>query len=246
MRNPNWTRDELILALNLYERVGRKQLEASHPEVLKLSDLLKQLPIHDVSLRNTDFRNPQGVSMKLGNFSSVDPLHAGRGLQRGGKLDKEVWDEFEDDISSLHQAAISIAKIALLPINKIPNYTHDIEDEEFPEGKLLTRLHKAKERNKTVVKKKKEKVLQETGRLACEACSFDFAKEYGNTGYGYAECHHNIPVVQLDTDHGTRLKDLSILCANCHRMIHRSRPIRSVQELRALVESMRTSNTVQT
>ena len=36
-KNPNWTRDELILALDLYFRFGRQQLESAHPEVIKLS-----------------------------------------------------------------------------------------------------------------------------------------------------------------------------------------------------------------
>jgi hypothetical protein len=73
IRNPNWTRDELILSLSLYMRAGRRQLEASHPEVDNLSADLNNLPIHDELLRGTDFRNPQGVSMKLGNFLSIDP-----------------------------------------------------------------------------------------------------------------------------------------------------------------------------
>jgi len=86
-RNPDWTRDELILVLDLYFRAGRKQLDATQPEVIQLSKLLNRLPIHSLELRQSDFRNAQGVSMKLGNFSAVDPEHLGAGLERGGKLD---------------------------------------------------------------------------------------------------------------------------------------------------------------
>lgn len=56
-RNPNWTRDELILALGLFFRADRKSLDAAHPEVIKLSNLLNSLPIWDTDLRDSNFRN---------------------------------------------------------------------------------------------------------------------------------------------------------------------------------------------
>ncbi|HEY0606101.1 MAG TPA: HNH endonuclease [Herpetosiphonaceae bacterium] len=235
-RNPNWTRDELILALELYIRAGRKQLEASHPDVIELSKQLNQLPIHEPALRNSDFRNPQGVSMKLGNFLSIDPNYTGIGLQRGSKRDREVLEEFEGNIYKLYQTADSIRKSAAQIAESSTDYNLNEEDEEFPEGKLLTQIHKRKERNRKAVEQKKQKVLGETGRLVCEACGFDFEERYGSLGYGFAECHHTIPVSQLTEEHRTRLADLAIVCANCHRMIHRSRPMLSIAELRALIE----------
>ena len=84
-RNPNWTRDELILALNLYINAGRVQLDNNDPRVIELSELLNNLPIHPTELRQAKFRNPNGVSMKLGNFLSIDPKYDGVGLQRGSK-----------------------------------------------------------------------------------------------------------------------------------------------------------------
>lgn len=237
-RNPNWTRDELILALSLYMHAERRQLEASHEKVANLSADLNKLPIHDESLRDIDFRNPQGVSMKLGNFLSLDPLYEGVGLQRGSKLDKEVWNEFQYDIPRLHQTAKSILDSAVqIAGTSGASYSPVRDDEEFPEGKLLTSVHQRKERDPKAVKRKKEKVLKETGGLLCEACSFDFAVKYGKLGYGFAECHHRIPVAQLTEGHPTRLVDLAIVCANCHRMIHRSRPILTVAQLRLLIEN---------
>ncbi len=45
-RSPNWTTDELILALDLYLREG--QLSKSNPRVVALSGVLNALPIpHD-------------------------------------------------------------------------------------------------------------------------------------------------------------------------------------------------------
>jgi 5-methylcytosine-specific restriction protein A len=109
-------------------------------------------------------------------------------------------------------------------------------DDEFPEGKELTRIHKSKERNSQVVIKKKEKVLRESGNLACEVCGFDFVKFYGQIGYGFAECHHIIPLSMLRDEQKTKLSDLAIVCANCHRILHKTRPLLSIQELRAIVK----------
>lgn len=65
-------RDELILALDLYFRHSDARGRGDHPEVVALSDLLNQLPIHPVADREADFRNPNGVAMKLGNFQALD------------------------------------------------------------------------------------------------------------------------------------------------------------------------------
>lgn len=126
-------------------------------------------------------------------------------------------------------------------IQEVPdeNYMIGIDDEEFPEGKVLTRLHKYKERHSEAAKKKKVKVLSEKGVLVCEACDFDFVKVYGALGGGFAECHHIVPVSVLEPGHLTRFEDLAIVCSNCHSMLHRSRPVLSVLELRELVASIR-------
>jgi hypothetical protein len=72
--------------------------------------------------------------------------------------------------------------------------------------------------------------------LACRVCGFDFGEIYGDCGYGFAEVHHCRPVGdstigQRDTNPST---DLMVLCANCHRMVHRKRDfVMSVGELRS-------------
>ena len=76
-KNPAWTHDELILALDSYFRVGRKQVDPEHSEVIALRPLLTQLPIHGASSTAVDFRNPTGVSTKLGNFLAHDPPYTG-------------------------------------------------------------------------------------------------------------------------------------------------------------------------
>ena len=234
-RNPNWSRDEVVLALDLYFAVGRRQPPASDPEVVALSDLLRRLPLYGPSDRLPTFRNPTSVSMKLGNLLAVDPQHSGGGLPRGGRVERETWVDFGGDPVAVRKAADAIRVLAR---DGVPGQTED--PEEFAEGRLLTRLHRTRERNAGAVRRKKERALAETGRLACEGCGFDFAAAYGELGAGFIECHHTVPVSSLRPGGGaTRLRDLALLCANCHRMVHRSRPMMTVAELKAVVEASR-------
>src|SRR5690554_6763003 len=93
-RNPPWTRDELILALDLYFRLDPVDISADHPGVIALSNLLRQLPIHQHRPDPERFRNPNAVCMKLWNFARLDPSYKGAGLEAGSKLDEAIWDEF--------------------------------------------------------------------------------------------------------------------------------------------------------
>src|SRR5690606_15771777 len=96
---------------------------------------------------------------------------------------------------------------------------------------LLVRIHVYRERKPELVREKKARVLEQTGRLACESCGFDFERVYGDIGKGFAECHHRTPISQLRPGDRTRLEDLAIVCPNCHRMLHRTEPMVSVQAL---------------
>jgi 5-methylcytosine-specific restriction enzyme A len=233
---PNWTRDELILALDLYFKTNFVAANASFNSksepIRDLSELLNSLPIHDRNDRGTNFRNPAGVYMKLSNFLPFDPGYNGVGLTRGGKLDKVVWDEFSNDTERLDRTAKAIRE----GFTYLDSYNLSVSDEdEFAEGRILTRLHKAKERSSRAVKAKKAAVLKATGKLECEVCSFDFRAAYGELGRGYAECHHTTPISSLSGQTNTRLADLAIVCANCHRMIHHGSESRSIAELKSII-----------
>lgn len=234
-RNPMWTRDELILALDAYFQIDIHQTSATSPVVIQLSALLNELPVHLPSFRNRKFRNPDGVHMKLRNFARFDPSYLGKGLGRGGHLEQVVWDEFASDVARLHRTAQAIKEGCRLLTD---NVTEDEwVGEEFPEGRILTLLHKQRERNQTLVRRKKQDVICRTGRLACEVCGFDFCAVYGALGEGFAECHHTTPLSEMTSSiRLSRTGDLAIVCANCHRMLHRSRIWISVAELKSLVE----------
>jgi hypothetical protein len=58
---------------------------------------------------------------------------------------------------------------------------------------------------------------------------------YGEIGRNFAEYHHALPISDLAEARETRLSDLAIVCANCHPMLHRAKPWKTVQELKKLV-----------
>ena len=133
-KSPNWCRDELILALDLYFREPRARGSKSHPGVGKLSAILNKFPVHPSHDREGYLRNPNGVAMKLGNFLPFDPEYDGRGLSQGGKLDKEVWEEFLGvDRKRLRQAADEV----LRRVGAIEPYTIDDAHEDL----FIARTH---------------------------------------------------------------------------------------------------------
>lgn len=232
--NPSWVRDELILALDLYFEIDfPRNPSENNPKIDELSKLLNSLPLHKQQSRGKDFRNPTGVYMKLSNFLRFDKSYSGGWRNKGAKLDEEVWNEFAADRGRLRSVAQAITtnydSVVKLQVDGVG------QDEVFVEGQLLTRLHTYHERSSPLIKRKKALVLKETGKLACEACGFDFQAAYGELGRGFAECHHITPLSKLKGTRKTKLSDLAIVCANCHRMLHKSRRWITPGELKELL-----------
>ena len=90
-----WTRDEMILALDLYRKAGH--LPGTDPEVVRLSGCIS--------------KSRDSVNMRLANFVSLDPNHPGKGLPNGGDLCKRIWDEFVDDHARLRTTAAAIKRL---------------------------------------------------------------------------------------------------------------------------------------
>src|SRR5205807_1295505 len=96
-----------------------------------------------------------GVYMKLCNFLRFDDEYGKRGLPRGNKLEETVWNEFSSDRAGLRKLAAAIYAGAD-QVKKDHSLTDLVdEEEEFPEGRLLTRLHTTRERNRRLVEKAK-------------------------------------------------------------------------------------------
>lgn len=90
MRAKPWSREELILAMNLYCRLPFGRFHRRNPEVIALATAIE--------------RTPSSVAMKLSNYASFDPQHQARGvkgLKAASRADRAIWDEFHTNWNSL-------------------------------------------------------------------------------------------------------------------------------------------------
>jgi putative restriction endonuclease len=84
----NWTRDELLIVLNIYHKLTFGQMHARQPVIVSLA---KQMG-----------RGANSVAMKLCNLASLDPalkLRGIKGLPGASALDRKVWQEFHEDLN---------------------------------------------------------------------------------------------------------------------------------------------------
>ncbi len=120
MPKRNWTRQELIVAFNLYCRTPFGRIHTRNPEIIALAEALE--------------RSPSAVSYKLANFSSLDPAILGRnlsGASHSSRLDKEVWDEFNGNWDRLaFESEQLLANLLGRPLEADPVE----EPADFPEG----------------------------------------------------------------------------------------------------------------
>ena len=112
----------------------------------------------------------------------------------------------------------------------------------LPNTKRCYAIHRKLERDGRLPKRVKAARLASTGKLECEACEFDFAEVFGELGDGFIEAYHRVPVHKLDGTMRTKADDLALVCPNCHRMLHRSDPHLSVEQLRDLLTTRRRDN----
>ena len=93
MRNTNqrlWTREELIIAFNLYCKLPFGQIDHRNSAVIALANVLG--------------RTPSSLAWKLANFARLDPALQKRGIKgasHGSKGEIEVWEEFNNNWDSL-------------------------------------------------------------------------------------------------------------------------------------------------
>jgi 5-methylcytosine-specific restriction enzyme A len=212
-------------------------------EIIELSQTLNRLgeKLFPPESRAATFRNENGVYMKLMNFSRLDPQYttgSRKGLARGAKAEEEVWTEFAGNPGHCQEVAEAIVASLEDPEVGAAWLEADIDDglQEAAEGRLLTRRHLTRERNRKLVKAKRKQTMKKHGKLTCEVCKFNFAVRYGDRGNGFIECHHTKPVATLAAGHKTHIDDLALVCANCHRMIHRRKPWLSISELKAQIK----------
>lgn len=162
------------------------------------------------------------VGYSVGNILSVE--------YKSGSLPSD-----EVIVSDIHKIlALYRSYIAL----RSGNIDSDIEDipEEISTGeeKKKYRWHRRTERNQKLSKDAKK-----FHGYVCQVCKFDFEKQYGELGSKYVEAHHITPMAELIKELEPVVldpkTDFVVVCSNCHRMLHRTKPVLIPSELRKLL-----------
>ena len=113
-----------------------------------------------------------------------------------------------------------------------------ISQSKYPEGRSKIDIHLTKERKQQLVYDAKQVWKKSSnGDIKCSVCNFSFFDKYGIYGQDFIEAHHNTPISELTKETVMKISDLSPVCSNCHRIIHRKRPFLSIAQLREIVQS---------
>lgn len=168
------------------------------------------------------------------------------------KRDTFAWEyvgrfravQYNTDASELHPAksyrrpdAIAVLVLEIEP--EIPS-SQVTEDPAIPvaaalEGGAALVNHLRRERSRQLSEAKRRSHRAEHGQLSCQACGVNESRLPAEIGESCFEVHHTMPLARRELATFTKLDDLALLCANCHRLIHRSSPMLSVHELTQLL-----------
>ncbi len=117
-----WTREELIIAFNLYCKIPFGRIDQSNPAIIALADVLG--------------RTPASVSWKLANFARLDPSLQARGVKgasHGSKGEVAVWEEF---INNWEELAFESERLLAELTNQSVEELNSLPEDELPkEGK---------------------------------------------------------------------------------------------------------------
>ncbi len=151
------------------------------------------------------------------------------------------FDTEEEYKASLHIIIRKQIRVRRPGISSAPNYVRML-DEDIPinldldihvanEGQQRLVTHLRRERNRSIVDKKKKQAASHD----CEICGFSFGSVYGNLANDYCEVHHLIPLSEVEHTTQTRMKDLAIVCANCHRVVHLKNPPYTIAQVKDML-----------
>lgn len=145
-----------------------------------------------------------------------------------------------DRVIRLQQKAFGMTNVGSVTVLTEAEALPPTEFEEVVgiEGKLLTRIHTYKERDpKLAAMAKKHYKKENGGKLICSACKMDPVALYGPKGERCIEAHHKTPIEELQPDSVTKVSDLEMVCASCHRVIHSQKPCLTVDQVLAMQPS---------
>ncbi len=222
--SPDFSRVVLTLGLGAYS--VRKEFKSRAPEVLKERTRILRSKVPEARGR-----------FQFEGFGVGSPAHQGEDWEISSAFGKVYAVSSMPSDSVLADDLAEMLRLYGIAIFR-GGYTvledqEDLEEEEGPkrkpgesekeylEGQRRFRFHKRMERarNSALVRDVKAR-----HGFTCEGCGFEFFRVYGKAGIRYIDAHHLTPLHLLTGDGPRRMNpdsDFAVLCANCHRMIHK-------------------------
>jgi len=123
-----WSREELLLVINLYCKIPFGRMHRQNPQVIALASAID--------------RTPSSVAYKLVNFAHLDPKLDRKGASNVSKLDREVWGEFNNTWDTLLMASEEMWRERVQETTYEPVEKGD--DPAVGEGKEVVRMVKVR------------------------------------------------------------------------------------------------------
>jgi predicted HNH restriction endonuclease len=144
----------------------------------------------------------------------------------------EMWDEIQEALENLNLVSDDIDNA----IERLPTETFQFDEKElFKEGKVVQVFVNRYERNQ----KARQECIRHHGDK-CFICGFDFSETYGDIAKGFIHVHHLKQLADINKEYDVNpIKDLIPLCANCHSVIHLTKPAMTIDELKKLIKKNR-------
>lgn len=160
--------------------------------------------------------------MKIANLVGANP--GAPGGMRKSKKEVVLVETFMANRENMLAEAAALRDSLTIELPAANVSSIDVADEELAlvaaEGDSRYVLALRRERSRPLREAKIRTLHRASRPVACEVCRFDFLAMYGELGRDYVEVHHRTPL-HVSGETSSNLDDLAVLCANCHRMIHR-------------------------
>lgn len=111
-------------------------------------------------------------------------------------------------------------------------WTDFSKTQKISDAKRILKVHFVSEQNPTLLKQAKNLALKKYGEIRCEICGFSFFEHYGKKGKDFIEAHNKKPITKSQDK--PQLKDITLVCSNCHRIIHLKYPGLLWEEIKSL------------
>lgn len=237
---------ELVMpALLIMSRTGSVNTAVLQKELPKI------LAVTGEDAEILDGRTDNKFSQKVRNLKSHDTLES---------LGYAIYKNKEFTITEQGREALRLNKDSLKYLinnnfkwedtaDALNNLTNNLgKFEEFDEDIVITEgidaylLSKKYTRSQKLRNQAIEFYSQKNNGLFCDICRFDFKEVYGNPAKGYIEMHHLKPIYMYRDGDEQKTIDKAIsnlipVCANCHRVIHRSRPPYPINEVKGFYQA---------